>query len=59
METKTSYVVDYNGWLIHVKAKTAKAAKYRAWMKFKEAYPTDFIDFVRVATVTEDWSTCR
>lgn len=50
------YVVDYNGWLIHVEAKNEKSAKYKAWQKFIDGFPTDFLDFVRAATVAEDWS---
>ena len=48
------YLVDYNGWLIRVIAKNPKSAKYKAWLKFKDVFGTQFLEFVRAAVVYSD-----
>ena len=55
MDEFLPYVVDYSGWLIRVRAKNEKSAKYQAWKKFNDAYPVEFIEFARIAKVESDW----
>lgn len=44
------YEVDYNGWIIKVKAETTKQARYRALIEWRKEYPnTDFVKFMREA----------
>lgn len=42
-----NYIVRYNGWGIQVTADNKKQARHRAWVKFNEAYPTPYGDFMR------------
>lgn len=41
------YKVWYNGWGIEVEATTIKQAKHRAYIKFNEAYPTSYGQFMK------------
>jgi hypothetical protein len=46
MAIETEWKIDYNGWIITVRACNYRQAKYRAWMKFKYEFGTSFRDFV-------------
>ncbi len=41
-----TYRVYYNGCGINVEAENKKQARHKAWMKFTEAYPTKYGDFM-------------
>jgi len=38
--------INYNGWIISVRATTYRKAKYQAWLKFKDEFGTSLKDFV-------------
>lgn len=43
----SEWSVIYNGWVIHVAAESRKKARYQAFLRFKEAYPVSFVEFMR------------
>lgn len=49
------YKVWYNGWGIQVTADSKKQARHRAWVKFNEAYPTPYGEFMQnIEEVSEE-----
>jgi hypothetical protein len=42
-----TWVVVYKDMEILCKAKNARSAKHNAWIKYCDAYPTTFIDFLK------------
>lgn len=43
---ETGWKINYNGWIISVRAMTYGKAKYQAWLKFKDEFGTSLRDFV-------------
>ncbi len=41
------YLVWYNGWGIKVEAENVKQARHKAYVKFNEAYPTQYGTFMK------------
>lgn len=51
MSDEAFAVIYDDHWSIRVNAANERQAKYRAWLKFKDAFGTTFKDFVCAARV--------
>lgn len=50
-----NFIVMYNGWEIRVTADNKKQARHRAWVKFSDAYPVSYGEFMQnIEEVSEE-----